>query len=172
MTPSYCYWSVADGEYARMFAATIQSARRAGVFKDFHVWADRPIPEAISHEAGPFEKWQYLFKLTFLRDAVRKLNYDYFVWLDTDTWFVRNPGNVLRVLKGSPIHIALESDVCRKENKRSDWWRCPNETFAALMRTKGVRSRAIFNVNGGLFICSSGRGGNYLQPCFRFLGVL
>jgi hypothetical protein len=148
----YCYWSVADGDYSRMFAATIKSARKAGVFKDFHLWTDRPVPGAICHEAGQFESWGCLFKLTFLRDAVRHLNYDYFVWLDTDTWFVRNPGDVLRVLEGSPMHIALESDVCLAANQRPAWWDCPNGTFAALMRAKGVRSNAIFNTNGGMFI--------------------
>jgi hypothetical protein len=116
MKKTYCYWSVADGDYARMFGATVKSARQVGVFKDFHVWADRPVPGAICHESGPFEKWGCLFKLLFLRDAVGKLNYDYFVWLDTDTWFVRNPGDVLRVLKGAPLHIALESDVCLATN--------------------------------------------------------
>jgi len=148
----YCYWSLATGDYAKMFAATIRSARQCGVFKDFHVWSDQVVPGAICHEAGPVERWGCLFKLTYLRDAVSKLDYEYFVWLDTDTWFVRNPGDVLRVLSGSPIHLALESDVCKPENRRRDWWDCPNTKFAELMRRRGVRSKAIFNVNGGFFV--------------------
>jgi hypothetical protein len=152
MNPRYCYWSVVDGDYTKMMAATIQSARQAGVFKDFHVWSDQPVEGAVCHSAGQFEKAGCLFKLMFLRDAVRKLNYDYFIWLDTDTWFVRNPGDPLRVLQDSPMHIALESDLCGAGNQRPDWWGCPNQRLATLMRTKGVRSRAIFNVNGGLFI--------------------
>lgn len=152
MKPRYCYWSVVDGEYAIMAQAVVNSARQAGVFRDFHIWTDRPINGAICHEVGQVEKWGCLFKLTFLRDAVRRLNYDYFVWLDSDTYFVRHPGDVLRVLQGSPLHIALESDVCLPQNQRTDWWGCPNQQFAALMRAKGVRSKAIFNVNGGLFI--------------------
>jgi len=91
----YCYWSLATGDYAKMFAATIRSARQCGVFKDFHVWSDQVVPGAICHEAGPVQRWGCLFKLTYLRDAVSKLDYEYFVWLDTDTWFVRNPGDVL-----------------------------------------------------------------------------
>ena len=74
------------------------------------------------------------------------------MWLDTDTWFVRHPGDVLRVLQGTPMHIALECDLCRPDNQRPDWWGCPNARFAELMRMKGVGSNAIFNVNGGMFI--------------------
>lgn len=152
MNSKYCYWSVVDGDYSWMMAGVIQSARRVGVFRDFHVWSDRPVAGAVHHPCGEFDKWGCLFKLFFLRDAVQKLNYDYFVWLDTDSWFVRNPGNILRVLKGSPMHIALESDLCSPDCRRREWWDCPNFKFAELMRARGVRSRSIFEVNGGLFI--------------------
>lgn len=152
MSARYCYWSVVDGDYSIMMAAVIQSARKAGVFTDFHVWSDRPIPGAIHHPAGEFDKWGCLFKLEFLRKAVKHLDYDYFIWLDTDMWFVRNPGDPLRLLHGSPLHIALEGDLTAADNGRTDWWECPNERFVELMRERGVRSRRIFNVNGGLFI--------------------
>jgi len=152
MSGEYCYWTVVNGEYAEMAQAVIWSARQVGVFKDFHVWTDRPVDGAICHEAGAFENWGCLFKLTYLRNAVQTLNYDYFIWFDSDSFFVRNPGNVLRVMQRSPIHIALESDLRRRENRRPDWWDCPNGTFAELMRSRGVCSKSIFNVNGGFFI--------------------
>lgn len=135
-----------------MAETVIQSARNVGVFRDFHVWADRPVPRAICHDAGSFDKAGCFFKLTYLRNAVATLKYEYFVWFDTDSYFVRQPGNILRVMGHSPIHIALECDLCRPENKRSDWWGCPNAEFVKLMRQKGVRSNSVFNVNGGLFI--------------------
>lgn len=150
--PTYCYWSVADGDYAKMLSVTVHSARSVGVFKDFHVWTPSHVSGATCHPCGTFDKWGCLFKLTFLRDAVSKLNYDYFIWLDTDTWFVRNPGDPLRTLNGSPIHITLESDLANPRNQRKEWWDCPNETFVGLMREKGVKNRSIFNVNGGMFI--------------------
>lgn len=149
---SYCYWTVVDGDYAEMAKSAIKSARAVGVGKDFHVWADRPIPGATTYPAGDFDKWGCLFKLTFLRDAVKHLKYDYFVWFDTDTYFVRNPGDLLKLLKGSPLHITMECDVLSPLNRRPDWWSCPNEAFAQLMREMGVRSRRIYNVNGGMFI--------------------
>src|SRR5690606_31306397 len=122
------------------------------VFKDFHVWTDKPIDDAFCHPLGQLERWGCLFKLLFLRDAVQKLNYDYFIWMDMDSYFVRPPGDVLRVLHGSPIHIALECNLCSPRNRRSEWWGCPSAKLAELMRTKGVRHKGVFNVNGGFFI--------------------
>jgi hypothetical protein len=74
---------------------------------------------------------------------------EWFVWLDADTWFVRHPGHPLRVLARAPVHASLESDACRPENQRPDWWGCPLAKYAALMRSMEVRNKAIFNVNAG-----------------------
>lgn len=152
MKERYCYWSVVDGEYSDMMKCVIASAREAGVFKDFHIWTSKPVEGAICHEVKKLDKTLYLFKLHFLRTAVRKLKYDYFVWLDADTCFVRNPGNLLRVLYSSPVHSSLESDACFPENVRPDWWDCPLPNYVKLMRFRGVRSKAIFNVNAGFWI--------------------
>lgn len=168
MRTTYCYWTVADGDYAEMMKTTIRSARRVGVFKDFHVWSDRQVEGAINHPAGKFDKPGCIFKLTFLREAVQKLNYDYFVWLDTDMFFVRNPGDVLRVLQGSPVHVSLECDLCSPLNQRPDWWGCPNAKFASLMRAKGVCSRAIFNCNGGFWIVHHDVIETFFQLTFDF----
>src|SRR4051812_23938125 len=148
----FCYWTVADGDYALMAQATILSARRVGITTDFHVWSDRPVRGAITHPSGVFDKWGCLFKLTFLRDVVQHFDYDYFVWIDTDTYFVRNPGDLTKLVKGSPFHIALECDLLGVENQRKEWWDCRATTLVRLMRDLGVKTSSIYNVNGGLFI--------------------
>lgn len=152
MTARYCYWSVVDGPYAAMMESVILSARAVGVFKDFHIWADRPVGGAINHPARKIDKAHYLFKFAFLRKFVKKLNYDYFIWLDADTWFVRDPGDILRVMHLSPVHSSLECNACNPRNVRQDWWGCPLSMYARLMRVKGVNSDAIFNVNAGFWI--------------------
>lgn len=152
MKPSYCYWSVVDGVYGDMMQATVHSARRVGMFKDFHLWCDQPILEATCHELKGLEKSNFLFKIHFLADVVKQLNYDYFIWLDADTYFVRNPGNVLRVLHSAPVHATLESDACPADNTRPDWWGCALSRYVRLMRARGVHSHSIFNVNAGFWI--------------------
>jgi hypothetical protein len=168
MKRRYCYWSVVDGGYSAMIKTVVRSARQAVVFKDFHIWADRPIADAIHHPVTTFDKSQYLFKLVFLRDAVKALNYDYFVWLDADSYFVRNPGDVLSVMLDSPVHSSLESDACLPNNTRPDWWGCPLPVYAELMRAKGVRSNGIFNVNAGLWIVHHDVIDTFFELCFEF----
>jgi hypothetical protein len=152
MNARYCYWSVVDGAYSLMMQSVIESARKVGVFKDFHIWSDRDVKGAITHRVHGFNKDHYLFKLDFLQHQVRKLNYDYFVWLDADCWFVRNPGDPLRIMQGSPVHASLESDAAATDNKRDEWWDCSLKNYVTLMRFKGVQSRAIYNVNAGFWI--------------------
>jgi hypothetical protein len=46
--------------------------------------------------------------LHYLKVGMTELNFDYFIWLDADTVFVRNPIDVLEPLGHSPIHVPLE----------------------------------------------------------------
>ncbi len=111
MRPTYCYWSVATGPYAELMARCVASARAAGVFKEFHVMTDRPIQGAESYEAYEVELTDKLFKLVYLKAAISKLNFDYYVWVDADTLFHRNPRNLLASLSRSPIHVPLEINL-------------------------------------------------------------
>jgi hypothetical protein len=168
MKDRYCYWSVVDGSYAPMMQTVVDSARQVGVFKDFHVWTDQPIAGAVSHPVEAFDKTLYLFKLRFLRDEVSRLDYDYFVWLDADSYFVRDPGDLLRVMEGSPVHASLESDACLSGNVRPDWWGCSLKDYVTLMRFMGVRSRAIYNVNAGFWIVHRDVIKRFYELAFEF----
>lgn len=109
--PTYCYWSVATGSYAGLMERCVESARDAGVFKEFHVMTDRPVKGAESYDAYEVELTDKLFKLVYLKAAISKLNFDYYVWLDADTVFQRNPRNLLTCLSRSPIHLPLEVNL-------------------------------------------------------------
>ncbi|HRI15400.1 MAG TPA: hypothetical protein PLX89_20585 [Verrucomicrobiota bacterium] len=168
MKDRYCYWSVVDGPYAPMMASVVESARRVGVFKEFHVWTNEPVAGAVCHRVKRFSKKNYLFKLRFLRDEVRRLPFEYFVWLDADSWFVRDPGDVLRALQGAPVHSSLESDACCPRNVRPDWWGCSLKNYAILMRFRGVHSHAIYNVNAGFWIVHRDAIDTFCDLCFDF----
>jgi len=168
MSDRYCYWSVVDGNYELMMKTVIRSARAVGVFKDFHVWSENAVEDSTFHPVKNLNKAHYLFKLEFLYEFVKKLNYDYFVWLDADSFFVRNPGDVLRVLCGAPVHSSLESDACSPHAVRPDWWGCPLAVYAGLMQTRGVRSNAVFNVNAGFWIVHHDVIETFCDLCFDF----
>jgi len=148
----FCFWSIATGAYAAMAQSLVDSARRVGVFKDFHFWTDRAIEGANCHRLESAKGKQRLLRLQLLDEKVRNLKYDYFVWLDADTYFVRHPGNILRVLRGAPVHASLESNTALPKPLLPDWGPCSLPNFTTLMQFCGVRSQAIFTVNGGFWI--------------------
>jgi hypothetical protein len=154
--PKFCYWSVADGQHANMMACTIASARKAGVQEDFHIWSDLDIPGAITHKIGKYDKSHYIFKLTFLRDEVSKLDYDYFVFLDADCYFVRHPGDFTDLLRDNKWFVQMENDCTSRFVKRGDWWGCPTKTYNLLiryfLRDHGVEAKTIYNTNAGFWI--------------------
>ncbi len=106
-----CYWSVATGPYVDMMERCLASARRSGVAEEFHVLSDRLIEGCRCYDAHRVERADGLFKLIYLKAGMWKLLFDYFVWIDADTWFARNPGNVLGCLGRSPIHVPLTTSL-------------------------------------------------------------
>jgi len=152
MKDDLCFWSIASGSYAKMAQCLVDSARRVGVFKDFHIWTDGSVEGAICHRLRASKARAPLAQLRLLQQEVRKLKYDYWVWLDADTFFVRHPGNVLRVLHGAPVHSSLESNAALPEPAEPDWGICSLSNFTKLMRFSGVRSRGIFTLNSGFWV--------------------
>lgn len=152
--PKFCYWSVADGQHAKMFATTIASARAVGIKEEFHVWSDQQIPGAICHPAGVFNKDHYIFKFKFLMEEVIKLDFDYFIFLDADNYFVRHidDNTYDALLRKNNWFVQLESDCTSRFIKRGDWWGCPIKWYPLLFRYLGVKSDKIYNTNAGFWI--------------------
>ncbi|MCW5553936.1 MAG: hypothetical protein KIS67_17500 [Verrucomicrobiae bacterium] len=121
MSAKYCYWSVADGPYGAMMEHCVRTARACGVFKEFHVLTDRPLAGCECYDAYQCDKADGLFKLHYLKVGMSKLLFDYFIWLDADTMFVRNPVDVLACLGRSPIHVPLEVNLSALTEDRE--WR-------------------------------------------------
>ncbi len=152
MCTHYCYWTIATGSYASSARQLVASARSVGVTQDFHIWSDRQIEGAISHNIPESRIEGRHFKLTYLRDLVQKLDYDHFIWLDADTLFVRDPGDPLAAMRSSPLHLTLESDLTSGEARQSTWCGCSPEILCELMKSQGVRHRSIYSVDPAMFI--------------------
>jgi hypothetical protein len=120
MSAKYCYWSVATGSYGGLMEKCVRSARAAGVFKEFHVLTDRPLEGCECYDAYECDKTGGLFKLHYLKVGMSRLLFDYFIWLDADTVFVRNPPDILNPLGRSPIHVPLEVNL-NALKQDADW---------------------------------------------------
>ena len=156
MFGNYCWWSVGDGEHGKMLRSAVRSMKEHNIEGDIHLWTDRgDIEGATIHhiDTNSFDKKHYLFKLRFLRDRVAKLPYDYYIFFDADSYFVKPlPYDPLILMQGSPVHSFLESYTSNPQNTRFDWWGCWLTKYEELMRECGVNSARIYNVNAGLWI--------------------
>ncbi len=138
MNPRFCFWSVCDGPYTAMMANCVQTARFAGVFKEFHILTDRVITHCECYDAYDFAKASGLFKLHYLKVGMERLNFEYFVWLDADTVFIRKPRDILSTLSRSPIHVPLDRNLSDLEED-FEWKGVSLFALRDLMRSAGVR---------------------------------
>ena len=138
---SYCYWSFCDGPYAGLMERCVASARRAGIFKEFHVLTDRVISGCECYDAQSIDKTDGFFKFVYLKAGLSKLPFDYLIWVDADTCFVRNPVDVLAAMIKSPLHVPLGTELSlAKAGAQIDG--LPASRYAALMKEAGVYNPA------------------------------
>jgi tetratricopeptide (TPR) repeat protein len=115
----------------------VRTARQAGVFQEFHVLTDRALEGCECYDAMECDKAQGLFKLHYLKVGMSRLPFEYFVWLDADTVFVRNPVNVLGPLGRSPLHVPLELNLSLLKND-TNWKGVSVFALRDLFRREGV----------------------------------
>jgi hypothetical protein len=137
-SPRYCYWSVATGHHAVRASQCIASARKAGVHKEFHILTDQAIPDCSCYEAPICDQPGGLFKLIFLKAGIKKLPFDWLIWVDADTFFAHEPRFVLDAIGRSPLHVPLEVAVDRlgEDKLIGD---IPARDYLRLLRKGGVR---------------------------------
>jgi len=156
MLANYCWWSIGDGDHGKMLRSVVRSMKEHNIEGDIHLWTDQDeIPGATVHKIGTnsFDKQHYMFKFHFLREKISKLPYDYFIFLDADSYVVNElPYDPIMMMQGSPIHSFLESSTSNLKNKRFDWWGCWLPHYEQLMRECGVISDRVYNVNAGFWI--------------------
>lgn len=92
-------------------------------------------------------KFKYLTK-------VAQLDYDLFVFIDSDHHFVRRPPKDFREIIGDdPWHSFLESPINSPLTRRGDWWGVPNPAMARLYWDFGVSQGTVYSTNGGFWMC-------------------
>ena len=148
-------WSVAWGEYRYMLQNLMNSIRSVGIEHDILTFSDQPLSGVISCEMDKdihldgtqYWKFDYLTKIA-------KLDYDVFVFIDSDHHFVRKPRlDFHELLAGDPWHSFLESPLNNSTTSRTDWWGVQNKDMVRLWRNFGVTQNTVYNTNGGFWVC-------------------
>lgn len=148
-------WSVAWGEYRYMMQSLMRSIRDAGVECDLLTFSDEPLDGVMSMEMDmriemdfkQYWKFKYLTRLA-------ELDYDLFVFIDSDHYFVRRPPRDFSdVIGDDSWHSFLESPINSPSTKRGDWWGVANQDMVNLYRGFGVNQRTVYSTNGGFWMC-------------------
>ena len=143
-----------------MMQAAIGSARAVGVTEDFHVYATAEAAGAINHPIPFGLDWDnHMAKIRFIAETLRGNDYDAAVWLDSDSWFVRDPGDLRLKLRDNPIWVSMEGAITdpRASQRHNDWWTMwavgkGRPDFVEIMRTQGCIGQTIYSTNGGCWI--------------------
>jgi len=156
MSKKICYWSISWGEYDYMVQSLVASFQNVGMKDDFITFTEKPVKNCINYRLDKTIKNDQLqfFKFEYLKKCMQKMDYDIYVFIDADHFFIRKPDITIEdILKGGPWHSFLESPVNTLETKRNDWWGIPNNVLVKMMYQNGVLSEQIRNTNGGFWIC-------------------
>lgn len=138
-----------------MMQNLMDSIRRSGVEHDMLTFSDEPLHGVISCEKDPsiemdfkqYWKFKYLTK-------VARLDYDLFVFIDSDHHFVRKPPkDFCDIVGNDPWHSFLESPINSPLTRRGDWWGVQNQAMARLYRDFGVSQGTVYSTNGGFWMC-------------------
>lgn len=148
-------WSVAWGDYRYMLQSLMKSVRDVGIEHDILTFTDQPLTGVVSCKTD--EKIELDFKQYWKFHYLRKLkdlNYDLFVFIDSDHFFVRKPDkDFSEIIGGDLWHSFLESPINSPRTKRGDWWGVPNSGMVELYRGFGVNQRSVYSTNGGFWMC-------------------
>ena len=150
-----CYWSIAWGQYSYILKALLKSFKDVGMENDFHVFCDKELKYAKNHKlisSIQLDNLQF-FKFHYLKE-IAKLDYDIFVFIDADHFFIKKPDiSIEEILNGDPWHSFLESPINSTKTQRADWWSIKNQDLIKYFKELGVVSNEIRNTNGGFWIC-------------------
>lgn len=148
-------WSVAWGDYRYMLQNLMSSIRSVGIEHDILTFSDEPIAQVMSCEMDKnihLDQTQY-WKFEYL-NKIASLDYDVFVFIDSDHHFVRKPRlDFHELLSGDPWHSFLESPLNNYSTTRSDWWGVQNADMVKMWRDFGVHQKVVYNTNGGFWVC-------------------
>lgn len=148
-------WSVAWGDYRYMMQTLMDSIRTVGITHDILTFSDEPLAGVVSCEMDKSINMDFkqYWKFKYLQ-KIQEMDYDLFVFIDSDHYFVRKPSrDFSEIIGDDPWHSFLESPINSEITKRNDWWGVPNHQLTEIYRNFGVTQDTVYNTNGGFWMC-------------------
>lgn len=122
MLKEYCYISAGNAGDHDSLVNLVNSARQCGVFHDFVLFVNKPVQNLNVHcfEAPQADYVDAASKLFIVKESLRALKYEYFIWIDPCSAFVRRPRSPLGLLHSSPLHIPLSGPWNDRPSSKAD----------------------------------------------------
>lgn len=154
---TFCYFTGTNRTADNPIINTmIKSARAVGVTEEFHVFSPQPVDDSTYttyHPIWSSQPWRsHMAKLDFLRQLANT-DYDYCVWLDSDNYFTRHPGDLSNLIRDNKCWVSMEGEITGPNVRHKDWWsmKFAGNEIIDKMRALGCGDR-IWNTNGGMWI--------------------
>ena len=180
MSKEFCFLNVSNNDHAKLAHTMVQSARKAGIKEDFHIFHDLPqdIPGAKNYKveskldiSGCWFKLEYLLKFANTVELP-----EYVCWIDSDNYFVKTysdpVSNFLEAAAGGVSMIILEDELTGLNNKRGDWWGISTPNTVRIFRELGCKAQRLYNTNGGLFMIRKDFIKAFYQLCQDFRQII
>lgn len=155
------------GQDNLIIATMLRSMRAAGVNEDLHVFSPQPVAGAINHHVKHNYPWKHhMAKLDFLAQ-LNSSTYDYCVWLDSDSYFVRDPGDLKPMIRDNPLWVAMESDITVPGLRHDGWYHKKHSWLLDLFRKEGVKTHQVWSSNGGMWIVRTSEIVRVVQRAYK-----
>jgi hypothetical protein len=145
-----CFFTVAAGkDYAHnantlAFTLKKHSKYTLEIFTDF--------PEVINfgniHDLGEFNHDNYMFKFHYLKKISEIVKADYYIYIDADSFIVRNFDGIEKIISQDVFHVFLENEL---SGDRYNWHGKNLEIINFVFNEISKKNTQYYNVNGGFF---------------------
>lgn len=145
-----CFFTVAKGESYAHIANTLAFTFKKHSKYTLEIFTDYPeyITFGNTHNIEEFEHDNYMFKFEYMRNISKKVDADYYVYIDADTYIVKNFDGLESIITKYPIHVFLENELT---DSRYQWHGKNLEIIGIVFNEISKRNITYYNVNGGFF---------------------
>ena len=145
-----CFFTVAKGESYSHIANTLAFTFKKYSKYTLEIFTD--YPECINfgnpHNIEEFEHDNFMFKFDYMRKISKIIDAEYYVYIDADSYIVKNFDGLESIIMQDPMHVFLENELV---DTRYQWHGKTLEIVGLVFNEVSQRNITYYNVNGGFF---------------------
>lgn len=169
-----CFWTVAWGDkYEKMANTLALSFKKFNYSGDLYIFSKNNITHATKTiHMSQFISDKYLFKISMLDILYKetKNNYDYYVFVDCDSIFVKHNGRLYNFIESNKFTCFLEKNILACESWATQKRDTVIKAFEHLVES--YEHNNYYSINGGFYSISSNEVSNFCTWALQSFGYL